>query len=822
MDYFRRQIQHIIRRLMRAPVFTVVTLVTLAVSIGSNAAVFSVINGVLLKPLPYPDSERLVNVNQSAVKLDLPDLSVSPSDYFTFREENRTFQDFGLWSGGSVSVTGLAEPEQVRSLNVTDGTLQALGVQPFIGRWFNAQDDTPGTPETVMLTYAYWQQRFGGSPTAIGKQLTVSGMPREIIGVMPQDFRFLNQKPDLMLPLRFDRSKVVLGNFSYHGIARLKPTVTIEQANADVARMIPLVNERYQAPPGFNIKMFVEAGIAANLRPLKDSVVGDVGKVLWVLMGTIGVVLLIACANVANLLLVRAEGRQQELAVRAALGAGWKEVAGELLFESLFLAVVGGVLGLALAYGALRLLVSMGPANLPRLDNISIDPAVVLFGLTVAMVSGLLFGLIPVLKYAGPHPAMGLRASTRSQTQSRERHRARNTLVVVQVALALVLLVSSGLMIRTFRALKEVRPGFSNGSEVQTLRISIPDAEVHDPEAVVRMQNDILDKLAGLPGVASATMSNSVPMDGNNWNDPIYAEDRTYTEAQVPAIRRFKFVGPDFFRTLGNPVIAGRDFTWTDIYEKRDVVIISENMARELWQEPSSAIGKRIRESGQGQFREIVGVVGDVRDSGADQPAPAIAYWPVLMKNFEGDAVFVSRGAVFVLRSSRAGSDSLIQEARQAVWTVNPNLPVAAVRTLDEIYSGSIARTSFTMSMLAIAAGMALLLGIVGIYGVMSYSVSQRRREIGIRIALGARHQELTGMFVRFGLLLAGIGTACGLVASFALTRLMSSLLFQVSPTDPLTYAAVSVALIGAAVAASYLPARRTTSVNPVEALRSE
>jgi putative ABC transport system permease protein len=822
VESFANQLKQVIRRLVHSPMFTVVTLLTIALAVGANSAIFSVINGILLKPLPYPDPGTLVSVWQSAPGLGLNDVNLSPSDYFTFREENRTFQQFGIWNGGSVSVTGIAVPEQVQRLLVTEGTLNALGVQPILGRWFTAKDDSPGTPDTAILTHGYWQRRFGGSPSAIGQRILVDGEPKEIIGVMPQNFRFLDEKPDLIGPFRYDRNKVFLGNFSFQGIARLKPGVTLAQANADVARMIPMANTKFPPPPGFSAKLFEEAHIQPSLRPLMQDVVGDLEKVLWVLMGSIGVVLLIACANVANLLLVRAEGRQHELAIRAALGAGGAQIAQEFLMESLFLGVLGGAAGLGLAYWALRLLVTIAPASLPRLENITIDPQVLLFTLAISVAAGLLFGLIPVIKYAAPGVAATLRAGGRTLSQSKEAHRARNTLVVLQMALAVVLLISAGLMIRTFEALRQVQPGFTAPGELQTMRIFIPEAQVKEPVRVIQMFQEIQRRISAVPGVSSASFANSVPTDGNNSTDLLYAEDRTYREGQLPPLRRFKFVAPGFRQTMGTTLITGRDFTWTDIYDQRPVAMISENMAREMWHDPATAIGKRIREGMKDSWREIIGVVADVRYDGADQKAPTTVYWPVLMSNFWGDTVRVERGASYAIRSSRAGSESFVKEVQQAVWSVNPDVPVARIGTMAEVYRGSMARSSFTLVMLAIAGGMALLLGIIGIYGVISYSVSQRTREIGIRIALGAQQTTLQAMVVRHGVLLAAIGVVLGLAAAAGLTRIMSSFLFEVSPVDPITYCAVSASLLAAAAAASYVPAYRASAVNPVEALRAE
>jgi predicted permease len=818
MGSLTTQLRQVLRRLGHAPWFTAVTLVTLAVGIGANTAIFSVIEGVLLKPLPYPHPEELVAVRLTAPGLNTRDLPLSSADYFISREQNRTFQDIGLHMGRSLSVTGLAEPEHVSGVDVTDGLLPTLGVSPLLGRSFTRADDSPGSAETVMLTYGYWRRKFGGERSVIGKTITVDGTLRQIIGVLPQDFRFGGPGLALLLPMQLDRAKTFLIPFNYDSVARLRPGVTLAEANADVARMLPIVLRSFPPGPGLSVKMFEDARIGPNLRTLKQDVVGDVGKVLWVVMGGIGLVLLIACANVANLLLVRVEGRRQELAIRAALGASRGRIAAEMLFESLVLALFGSVLGLGLAYAALRVLLAMAPTGLPRLNEIGIDGTVVLFTLAVSLVASLLFGSIPVLKYAGRCLGTGLREGGRSISESRERHRSRSMLVVVQVALALVLLVSSGLMIRTFRALTKVNPGFVAPSELQTFRVDIPDTEVKDPERVARMQEEILHKIEAIPGVSSVGLSMSVPLDGNEWTDPVFAKDRSYAPGEIP-LHRFRFVAPGFFKTLGTPLIAGRDLTWSDIYNKIPVAIVSENLAREYWHDPPNALGKQIRANPKDDWREVVGVVGDVHDDGMDKEAPSSAYWPILAPNSNID---VLRYVAYTIRTPRSGSESLMNEVRRAVWSVDPNLPLADIHTLDYYYTKSMARTSFTLVLLAAAGGMALLLGVVGLYGVIAYSVSQRRREIGIRMALGAREQEMMRMFVRHAVGLTGVGVACGLVVAPALTRLMSSLLFGVRTTDPLTYGAVSLGLIATAALASYLPARRAAAVNPVESLRAE
>ena len=817
----------VLRRLAGTPLFSGIAILTLAIGIGANTAIFSVVQGILLKPLPYPRSDELVTIDHAAPGINLPSAGAAPFLYFTYREHGRTFQDVGLWNTGTVSVTGLAEPEEVPTLFVTDGVLPMLGVQPELGRLFSKTDAAAGGPETVVLTSGYWRSKFGGEPSVIGRTLMLDSKPREIIGVLPDTFRFLDRRVSLVVPYQLDRAKTFLGQFSFNAIARLKPGTTYEQANADVARMIPISFTLFPPLAGLNVKMFEEARITPRVLSLKDDLVGDIKRVLWVLMGTIGMVLLVACANVANLLLVRAESRQQELAIRAALGAGTKGIARELLLESMALALVGGVVGLALAFGALRLLIALAPGNLPRLQDITVDVTVLGFTLAVSVLSGLVFGSIPVLKYARTQPAVMLRGGSRTASASRSRHRARSTLVVAQVAVALVLLVSSGLMIRTFQALRNVQPGFARPHEVQTVRLSIPDSQVKEPEAVIRMHQAIADKMATVGGVSFVAIASTVTMSGQGWHDPVFAADHTYSESQVPPIRMFKFVSPGYVQTMGASMVAGRDFTWSETYGLHPVAMVSENLARELWGEPSNAVGKRIRPYPKGPWREVIGVVSNMRDDGVNEKATATAYWPLQIAEFsplpaDAGQNYAQRGATYIIRSSRTGSASFVDELGKAIWSINANLPLANVRTLQDIYDASLARTSFTLVMLAIAGGMALLLGVAGIYGVMSYSASQRTREIGIRVALGAQARAVTNMFVSHGLMLAGIGITIGLAAAFGIMRLMSSLLFEVNPVDPMTYAMVSLMLIVAAALASYVPALRASAVDPLVALRAE
>jgi predicted permease len=814
--------RHALRRLLKTPAFSFTAAITLAAAIGANALIFSVINGVLLKPLPFADPERLVGVWHVAPGIAPGPMNQAPSTYFMYREDGRVFDDIGLWDDTSVTVTGRGTPEQVEGLMVTDGTLPLLGVRPALGRAFTKEDDAPGPADTVLLSHAYWQRVFNGDAAAIGQQLLVNGTPREVIGVLPDDFRFLRFNPSVVMPFRFNRANLFIGNFSYQGVARLKPGVTIEQANADMARLIPTLIDRYPAPPGFTREMFDDVKLGPLVRPLAVDAVGDIGTMLWILLATVGIVLLVACANVANLFLVRAEGRQQELAIRMALGAETRRIARELLNESVLLGMIGGVVGAALAYAGIRLLLYLEPAQLPRLDEIALDGVVLLFTLALSLVAGVLFGVIPILKYARPQLANALKENGRGTSDGRERHRVRNTLVVAQVALAVVLLVASGLMIRTFLAIRHVAPGFVQPDDVLTMRITIPTAVIQDPAQVARTHEAIVRRVEAIAGVQSVGVSSSITMDGSSSNDPIFVEDFPRPDGTLPPLRRFKWIGERYFETMGNPLLAGRSITWADIHNQSPVVMISENFAREFWGEPAKAVGRRIRQTPNDPWREIIGVVGNEQQDGVTRPAPTIVYWPVVIKQFWDSPLFVQRGLGYAVRTSRLRTNDFMREVQQAVWSVNPNLPLARVRTLGEIYDGSMAQTSFTLVILGIAASVTLLLGVVGIYGVIAYVVAQRRREVGIRMALGARAGEVQRMFISRGMLVTGAGLAVGVGAALGTMRLMTAVLFGVSPFDPATYAAVIAGLGTVALFATWLPARQATSVDPSSSLRGE
>ena len=798
-----QDVRYAARVFSKQPAFAAAAVLTLALGIGATTAIFSVVYGVLLKPLPFHEPERLVSLQQIAPHG--AGTNHGPGTYLTYRENHQVFEGIGAWDPTEVSITGGGDPERVQGLLVSASTLPLLRVQPILGRAFSAEDDTPGAPRRVMLTHGYWQRRFGGADNIVGQQLVIDGRPAEVIGVLPASFKFLRTRPAIVLPMPLDVNAPRGISFGFQALARMKPGVTLAQANADVARMISLL------PP-----TFARLELRPNVRPLAAEVIRNVGQILWILLAAVGVVLLIACGNVANLFLVRAEGRHQELAVRAALGASRGRIARALLSESVVLALAGGLLGVLLAQAAIGLLRTIAPAELPRVDDIGIDWMVLLFTVSVSVLSGALCGALAVIRFGKPS-ITALKEGGRSASDAPGRHRTRDALVVGQIALALTLLIVSGLMIRTFIAMRQVDPGFTRPEEVQTFVLAIPASLIGDPQQAVRTFEGVAEQLARVPGVTSVGLSSSITMDGEDNGNYAAIEEFPDPEGTMVKLRRFKSIGPRYFETMGNRLVAGRSITWNDIYEQRPVVIISEPLAREYWGEPAKAIGKRVRgSSSRFPWREIIGVSGNERDDGLTQPPTPIVYWPMLNESYRW------RTMAYAVRSTRVGAPGFVRELEQAVWSVNPNLPLATVQTLEEIQVSSMTQTSFALVMLGIAASVALLIGMVGIYGVVAYAAAQRTREIGVRMALGAQIGDVRKMFLRHGLWLTTIGIAIGIGIALMLTRVMSAFLFGVGPMDPITYAAVSALLAGMTLVATYLPAHRASRVDPVVALRAE
>jgi putative ABC transport system permease protein len=817
----RRDLRHAGRTLRRAPGFTIVATLTLGLGIGATTAMFSVVNGILLRPLPYPEQDRLIELVHEAPGLGIGQLFASPAIYFAYRDHSRTFESVGLWDwdNSPVTVTGSGDPESVQSVEVTHEVLAILGARPLVGRGFNETDDRPGSAPTAIISHAYWQRHFGGADPS-GRTLIVDGVPRDVIGVLPQSFRFFDYPADIYYPRQPSRSTAAFPSFDGRAIARLRPGVTLREANADVARMIPILSEEFGRPGA----QFANARFGPRLRQLKDSVVGDLRDTLWLLMGTIGLLLLIACANVATLVLVRAQARRPELAIRAALGAGWGAIARMVVAESVLLAFTGGAVGLTIAYFTLPLLLSLGKADLPGLMTVTIDFPVLLATFGTCVLATLVFALIPVFHLALPkrHLARTLHGGARSITEGPASNRARQLLVVAQVALSLVLLIGCGLMIRTLYMLRQIDPGFRDPAGIQTFQLTIPGANVADAgragspdaEQSVRIKHALLDRLAAVGGVEAAGFSafnDGLPLDGDGRSNSIVVEGRASLDGGGSP-KEIQFVSPQFFETLGTPLIAGRTFDWNDVYRERRVVLVSENLARAEWGSAGGALGKRIGTRQTGPWSEIVGVVKDVHHNGLSQAAPATVIFPAV----------ASETASFVVRSGRVGTPGFLEDLRETVWSVNRNLSLASVQTLDDLYQRSMARTAMTLQLLAITGAIALTLGLIGIYGVVSHAVSQRRREIGIRLALGAATGEVRRMFVRHALVLVGIGVAAGLGASVGLTRLMASQLFGVTPGDPLTHLIVAFGLVAAAALASHVSARRASVCDPVELLKGE
>ncbi len=808
-----RDLRHGARALLRAPGFTIVATLTLALGIGATTAMFSVVNGVLLRPLPYPEQERLVELVH---RFEHGRLLGSPAAYFGYRDHSRTFDAVGLWDWDSspVTVTGGGEPESVRSVEVTHEVLGMLGATPVLGRSFRQDDDVPGAAPTAVISHAYWQRRFAGA-TPVGQTLVVDGIAREIVGVLPESFAFFDYPADIFLPMQLDRAEARFPQGDGRGLARLKPGVALGQANADVQRMLPLLNAEFGSPgPAFE-----RMRIGPDLRPLKAMVVGDLGRTLWLLMGTIGLLLLIACANVANLVLVRAQSRRLELSVRSALGARWSDIVRVVLAENAILGLAGGAAGIAVAYVSLPYLLALAGDDLPYIMTVRIDRTVLLAALAISACATVLFACLPVLRFARTRTRLAAPLQgARGIDEGHESHRARQLLLVAQVALALVLLVGCGLMIRTVVTLRQVDPGFRDASSVQTFHLTLPSSAAESetgpaPGPVVRAQHAIADRLAAVPGVRSAAFtsaSDGLPLDGDGRSGPVFIEG-TDTGNTEPPLVEVQFASPGFFATMGTPLVAGREFEWRDVYQQSPVALVSENFARARWGSAAGAIGRRISQNSGGPWLDVVGVVADVHHNGLHEPAPETLILPPIARET----------ATFVVRSARAGTSGFLEELRRAVWSVNGNLSPASPRTLGEMYDRSMARTSMTLRLLAIAGGLALFLELVGIYGLVSYAVAQRRREIGIRLALGAGHGAVRRLFVRNALVLVAAGVGLGLAAAAVLTRLMASQLFGVSPLDPATHLIVVLLLGAAAALASYIAARRASALDPVDVLKS-
>ena len=813
------QLRLFCRRVRTNPGFTLLSVLTLAIGVGANVAIFAVVNAVLLRPLPIPESERLVILRHAAPALaQLDELPMSDALYFLYAEESRTLESVAVYREELASFTGPENPQRVGAASVSASFFDVMRTPPRLGRGFGAEDDRPGAAPVIVLSDDLWRARFGGDPGVIARVVDLDGARVEVIGVMPPGFGFSQQEVELWRPLRLDPQNVQLGAFGINGVARIASGEALGRVRAELEAMLSNLEEVF--PDEGAAPILANAGFRPLVDLAREVVVGDIESTLWILLGAVGFLLLIACANVANLFLVRSETRHGEVAVRAALGESGGRLAASVLVESLLLGLAGGLLAMPLASLAVRLLVAFGPRELPRLDEISIDAAVLVFGLAVSVVAGLLFGLLPALRASAVAAAGHMTAGARGATVGRERQLARRGLVVTQIALALTLLVGSGLAVRSFQRLAEVDPGF-DPVDVLTFGLALPARDYKSPEARLNFHRQVVDRLRGLPGVADASASSTIPLGGELSGSGHTIEGRPLSDGEVPPVFMTKRVAPGYFDALRVELVEGRVFEDLDGARPAPVVIVSRSLARTHWP-GESALGKRMRlggppdEEGE-QWSRIVGVVDDIHEIALHEDPPQMAYYP-LPGIAGGEGVPASMS--FIVRAPNAAA--LAGAVRETVRGLDPTLPLAEVETLETLVGRARGERAFVMTLLAISAGLALLLGSVGLYGVVSCMVVQRGREIAIRMAVGAQVADVRRLVLTEAGGLALLGAVLGIAAAVALTRRLQSLLFETSPLDPLVFVAVSTLLIGVCLLASWLPARRAARIDPLTALRAE
>jgi putative ABC transport system permease protein len=800
------------RALAKAPTFALVTVATLAVAIGANTAIFSVVDGVLLRPLPYPDPDRVVRVAAGVLPQagGGPEAPFSDRGYWHFVNNNRSFEAFGGYEGGTAQwpLTNDGPPLQLDVALMTLSAFEVLGVQPQRGRLPTPEEDVPDAPQVVLLSDGLWRDRYGADPGIVGRMVELNGVSREVVGVMPAGFDFPTPQTDVWAPDRLNPASENFGGHHIAAIARLAQGATIESAIEDAESLIARFDEIGYGPEWF---VGIFSG-EAFVRTLKDDIVGDSRQPLLILLGTVGFVLLIACSNVANLLLVRAESRTRERAVRIALGSGRGRLMQYVLTESLLLSLMGGAAGIALAWIGTRVLVSAGPTSIPRLAEIAINGNVLLFTTMVSLAAGLLFGLLPALRAGSKRTLAALRDGGRGATIGRDRHRARSMLVVGQIALALVLLVGSGLLVRSFQQLRSVDPGF-DAAGVMTFRLSLPPSKYQGGEATAQFYDDLLERLDALPGAASAGGITNLPLTGGGAILTTQIDDFPVPEGEFPPVFLIRRATPGYFETMGMPIVEGRAFTPDDHNARLGSLVISESIKRQYWPN-ESALGKRMTTAGAAA--RVVGVVGDVHDAGLEVPAEQFVYKPML------DSVGGGVRPMMMAVKTDGDPETLVPEIRAVVEALDPDLPITQMQSMEDILGESLSRTSFTMSLLLLAAIVALFLGSVGIYGVLAYVASQRTAEMGVRLALGADAGNVRKIILSQGMLLAVIGVAAGLVGAVGLGGVMSSLLYGVSPVDPVTLVGVSLIFLTVAAGASLIPATRAARTPPAVALRAD
>jgi predicted permease len=781
---------------------------------GGTLAIYAVVDSVILNPLPFPEPDELVWLDNAGPGIDLTEgLGFASGLVYHISRHQHTMTAVAAFSTDAVTVTGDGDPERLRRALATPSLGEVLGVPPERGRWFLEGDGAPGGPPVVVLSHALWSRRYGSDPATVGRTIVIDDTPTEVVGVMPPSFRFPDDEVGLWLPLHLDAT-TTLGGFWLQAVGRMRAGMTVSEVRSEIQALYRGLGESFPAEPGRVRWMLDEVGVTALVTSLKSSVVGRVARTLWILLGTVGIVLLIACANVANLFLVRAEVRQREVAVRGALGAGRLDQVYDALVEGLLLSGMGGLVGLALAQGAVRLLVRHGPPTLPRLQEVGVDGSVLVFALGVMTLAGLAFGAIPLLR---TEPSIvGTIRATSGATADRLRVRGRSLLVASQMALALILLVGSGLMVRSFLHLRAVDPGFEANPDILTLSFGLPPSEYPNGQAAAAFSEALVTGIRGLPGVDAAGVVTCLPLDGWCSGNHVSVEGRVVPEGTLPPVVAVRRAGPEYFRTMGIEVLEGRALDRADTEGGQPVVVISRSLARGYFPE-EDPLGRRVALGGDTTWSTVVGVVEDVPALDLMRVGDPLIYFPLVGPAITG--VSARNGAVAV-RARNAGG--LLSAIRARVADVDPDVAIARVRTTERMVADGSARMAFTMVLLVLAGGVAMVLGVVGIYGVISYLVGRRRAEIGVRMALGARPSEVRRMVVREGARVAGIGLVVGMAAALGLTRLMGALLFEVEPTDAPTYAVVGLGLFGVALVASWVPARRAASTDPARALRAE
>ena len=805
-DFFQ-DLRYAFRMQLKNPAFTIVAVIALALGIGANTAIFSVVNSVLLRPLPYKDPERLVMVWEDASKFGYPRDTPAAANYVDWRNQNTVFEGMAAIADESFNLTGTGDPERLEGRLVSANLFPLLGVDPQLGRTFTATEDQPGSNHVVLLSHALWQRRFGGDNSIVGKSINLNGETYTVIGVMPARFEFPSIDDQVWAPIAFTAEDSVNRNRHYlQVLARLKPGTTLEQAQTEMRTIGARLQQQY---PDSN----TDLGVAVT--SLHEHLVGDIKPALLILLGAVGLVLLIACANVANLLLARAAVRQKEIAVRVALGARRQRLIRQFLTESILLSTVGGVVGLAVAFGGLMLLRTFIPENISQAGQISIDLKVLGFTFLVSVVTGLIFGLAPALQAARFNQTETLKEGGRDSATGSSGKRIRGLLVMSEVAVSLVLLIGAGLLINSFLRLRSVDPGF-RADNLLTMKIVLPQPKYEEFERRSAFYTELVQRVQSLAGVKSAAVTTNLPLYRQGNSIGVSIEGQPPPPPGLENIVVTRIISPGYFETMSIPLLSGRQFTDQDVRTGQRVVVISDGMARRYWP-GEDPVGKRI---GTGRIRrpedwfQVIGVVKDVRqfELTADPR-------PQMYLTYRQAGFFPAEDLVVKTEVDPA---TLAATVRQTVWEIDKDQPVSNIRTMEEILLQSIARQRFSMLLLAIFAGVALILAAVGIYGVMSYSVAQRTHEIGIRMALGAQTGTVLKLAVGYGLKLVVAGVVIGLIAAFALTRVMSTLLFGVTATDPATFTLISLLLIAVATIASYIPARRATKVNPIIALRYE